>query len=953
MPQLLKNNVTGILSGTLSAAATSMTLVDATNFPAPGSDYYLVTLIGLNANGQETSWEIVRVTAKASNTLTITRAQEGTTAQTWASATTVQMRLTAASVFDIASGGTGQTTKTAAFDALSPATTLGDLIYSDGTDNVRLAGNTTTSRRFLRQTGTGSASAAPAWDALVNGDIPSALTGKTYNGLTLTANATGFQLAGGTTSKTLAVSNSLTLAGTDGTTMTFPSTSASIARTDAAQTFTGVQTFSSDPTLSGGTANGVLYLNGSKVATSGSALTFDGTNLGVGATAVYGGLYGTIHAYSASGATIRLDRNGAGTSTIQSVQTGVAYRDLTLDAANNIFSINGSEQMRLTSTGLGIGTVPSQRLHVGGTGAQQVWISTFTSGSPVLQLRAEGVNGGAITYDRSNSTLQLSNADVNFLTGTTAGNVGIGTISPAYKLDVNGTGGVRFTGSNNNRPVLIDTNVMIKGESGAWAVTHGFIGSSGTNRGGFGALGTDDTINYYWIGSAYDSNEFVLNGGNVGIGTSSPNQKLEVRGTVRAGLQTSSINGTVLLDDSYSGTESLVSVNTLRSTGGLLLGAGVMQQENSSNIVSTTGISIARAGLFLDTGAFVFKNAAAAAVARGTAVSLTTLMTLDSSGNLGLGVTPSAWGTSQKAVEVGTFAALADDTTGNGVAGVMANLVLNGATYRYKLPAPAFGGAYLFSPGLGSHRWFTTSAPGTGPATASLTTAMTLDASGRLLVGYTSNQDGAALQIDANSVGSTTYTAAFNNSSTSTSAYNVARWAQGAAGSAVGIIGTGGSAVANTAFQNNFVVGTQTSSDLAFATNNTERARITSGGDLLVGTTTPGGKLTVNNTITFSSQFVHATTSGSTTVAFSNGQNGKLTLTGNATLAFTFPGIGHYQLFLVSGANTVTWPTIGSTWQWLNATTAPTLNTGTYGGLVNIYYDGTMAIASYSKVGAV
>ena len=40
-------------------------------------------------------------------------------------------------------------------------------------------------------------------------------------------------------------SNTLTLAGTDGTTMTFPSTSATIARTDAANTFTGVQTFSS------------------------------------------------------------------------------------------------------------------------------------------------------------------------------------------------------------------------------------------------------------------------------------------------------------------------------------------------------------------------------------------------------------------------------------------------------------------------------------------------------------------------------------------------------------------------------------------------------------------------------------------------------------------------------------------------------------------------------------
>lgn len=43
--------------------------------------------------------------------------------------------------------------------------------------------------------------------------------------------------------KTFAVNNNLTLTGTDGTTMTFPSTSATMARTDAAQTFTGVQTF--------------------------------------------------------------------------------------------------------------------------------------------------------------------------------------------------------------------------------------------------------------------------------------------------------------------------------------------------------------------------------------------------------------------------------------------------------------------------------------------------------------------------------------------------------------------------------------------------------------------------------------------------------------------------------------------------------------------------------------
>ena len=39
----------------------------------------------------------------------------------------------------IANGGTGQTTQTAAFDALAPSTTKGDLIVHNGTDNIRVA----------------------------------------------------------------------------------------------------------------------------------------------------------------------------------------------------------------------------------------------------------------------------------------------------------------------------------------------------------------------------------------------------------------------------------------------------------------------------------------------------------------------------------------------------------------------------------------------------------------------------------------------------------------------------------------------------------------------------------------------------------------------------------------------------------------------------------------------
>lgn len=55
----------------------------------------------------------------------------------------------------------------------NPMTTLGDLIYEDATPTaVRLPGNTAAARRFLRQTGTGTVSAAPAWDTIQPGDLP-------------------------------------------------------------------------------------------------------------------------------------------------------------------------------------------------------------------------------------------------------------------------------------------------------------------------------------------------------------------------------------------------------------------------------------------------------------------------------------------------------------------------------------------------------------------------------------------------------------------------------------------------------------------------------------------------------------------------------------------------------------------------------------------------------------
>ncbi len=93
----------------------------------------------------------------------------------------------------IANGGTGQTTANAAFNALSPMTTLGDIIYENATPAAaRLPGNTTSVREFLTSQGSGGLATAPLWSALVSGDIPNngANTTGTASNITASSNST-------------------------------------------------------------------------------------------------------------------------------------------------------------------------------------------------------------------------------------------------------------------------------------------------------------------------------------------------------------------------------------------------------------------------------------------------------------------------------------------------------------------------------------------------------------------------------------------------------------------------------------------------------------------------------------------------------------------------------------------------------------------------------------------
>ena len=219
-------------------------------------------------------------------------------------------------------------------------------------------------------------------------------------------------------------------------------------------------------TLSGGTANGVLYLNGSKVATSGSALTFDGTNLGIGTASPAFRLEVAGNA--------RILNSGADSQFIITAPTdayapyvrwGVSgIRDsgilgfpagddaLVYRSQANSFS-TGTERFRITVAGnVGIGTAsPVAKL------------SVQDASVPKIALQVGGAERAFLSYTESNFTTLLdsdgplvfaaNNAEVGRF--DVLGNLGIGTASPGVRLDVIGTQNVSGAASGTATGTLV------------------------------------------------------------------------------------------------------------------------------------------------------------------------------------------------------------------------------------------------------------------------------------------------------------------------------------------------------------------------------------------------------------------------------------------------------------------------------------------------------------------
>ena len=326
------------------------------------------------------------------------------------------------------------------------------------------------------------------------------------------------------------------------------------------------------PTANGGTnlssftSGGVVYASSTSALATGSGLTFNGTD-----TLTVANLVGTRYGLYSEGAGVLFGGN-ATTNYLR-------------------FTVTNAEQMRLTSTGLGIGTSsPAAKLDVVGTGSNvgikvrsggnsginlldiadtagagqmvlnpsgNLGIGTSsagykltvagTSGSAVVSLIETGVRtwgiraGGTATntFDIADFT-----AGVTRLTIDSTGNVGIGTNSPIYQTQIYGSGqqtAALTDAGNKGGSLLLNTATINAGDGGAlligaggssakpFAAIKGLLVDGGNNTAGALAFSTRALT----TDTALTERMRITSAGNVGIGTSSPARLLDVAGTAR------------------------------------------------------------------------------------------------------------------------------------------------------------------------------------------------------------------------------------------------------------------------------------------------------------------------------------------------------------------------------------------------------------------------------------
>jgi hypothetical protein len=680
---------------------------------------------------------------------------------------TVSLTIGVNGILPVLNGGTGQTTTQAAMNSFAGAVTSGSYLRGNGT-NVVMSTIQAADVPTLNQNTTGTAANVTGVVAIANGGTGQTTANAALNALlpTQTGNASKYLQ-------------------TDGTNATWDAISLSTAD------ITGIL-----PTANGGTglssftANGVVYASSTSALTTGSALTFDGTNLGVGATTLNYKL--EIGSTSDSTNSINIKTSATGTSNLffsdtNNGQGGINYNH-TSDYMR--FLVADAERLRIDSAGTVFVNTTSRPSGIGGGDNGKLWVKQTTTGNYGISSIASATdsfisiaNNGTVgligtSYGSTGSYLPLAfyTSDLERARIDNSGNFGLGVTPSAWAsskaIQIGSTYSLAMSafGDDSN----ITTNAFYN-SSGNWVYQNTASTYKPTRYNQF--LG-----NHIWsVASAtgtagstitWSESARINSSGNFGIGTSSPSTALYVKRT--------SGNSGIYTD--YNGTN--VGRIEAASNGNLYIGI-------------TTG-----------SGDLSIGNTANA-----------NAIQLLSSGNLGLGVTPNAWQTtSYKVLQIGATTSIFND--GGAYTQYINNAYIDSA-YAWRYQTTSF--ATRQDTYNGQHRWF--NAPsGTAFNVLSWTQAMTLDADGDLILGTTSTAAAEGYRFYKNY-------GRYDN------------------GTFVGFIG-GGTSLGSTA-ASDFVVRSENALSLGSG-GFPDRIRITSTGDVGIGTTSPAAKLDVNGNISLS-----------------------------------------------------------------------------------------------------
>jgi len=293
---------------------------------------------------------------------------------------------------------------------------------------------------------------------------------------------------------------------------------------------------SSGNVLIGSIVNSGFTLDVNTTSGTSSSVRVKGGSTGSGYFGSFNGSNTTLYAL---GDTASLLGGASDTSATLYTNTGVDMN----------FYIGGAHRMKILSTGnVGIGnTDPNYKLDVtgeiairGGEGVDDARMY-FLAGDNSIRFRMET----DLDTDPQNDILGFRSFNTdNILVLKGNGNVGIGTTSPNAKLEVNGNFLFGPTsGTTYFRSWDYGTDLDVSALNGpGWARAHRITTSDVSGSVFSGVYGGSTTlVRAYWTigtpGSTETGYEFttgihLLKNGNVGIGTLTPNAKLDVSGSI-------------------------------------------------------------------------------------------------------------------------------------------------------------------------------------------------------------------------------------------------------------------------------------------------------------------------------------------------------------------------------------------------------------------------------------